>query len=358
MPHKENKNETTVSLVHGGQLNQMASRYHRPIEKWLDLSTGISPISYPIPYIPQEIWQQLPQTSDRLVEVAKRYYGTESISVTSGSQAVIARLPSLYLKFVKKLAINIDVWLPEVGYKEHEKSWRDSNFNIKKYNSLPSTESLAENAIVVVINPNNPTGELHQQQSLRLLLQKIEQCSGWLIVDEAFMDVVKPNQSIIHLTSSKHLLVLRSFGKFFGLAGIRIGFLSAHPHWIDKVNQISSPWEVNGPAQYIAEQALNDQGWQDNQHEALTVLSKKLEQLLSKTFLSTQKRNSSVDIRITGCELFKTITHPQASTLHDLLCRQGLYIRLCDEKNALRFGIPNQDQCIILEKLLAEHCHS
>jgi len=357
MTNKDKDNENTISLVHGGQLNQMVSCYKRPKEEWLDLSTGISPISYPIPSIPHDIWQQLPQTSDKLIEVAKRYYETESISVTSGSQAVIARLPSLYLRYVNKPPEKIDVWLPEIGYKEHERSWCDAGFNIKQYENLPCIDLLSENAIVVVINPNNPTGKLHQQQSLSSLLQKLELRSGWLIVDEAFMDVIKPNQSIINLTNNKHLFVLRSFGKFFGLAGIRIGFLSAHRYWLNKLNQISSPWEVNGPAQYIAEQALKDQGWQDDQQQTLTSLSNKLEQLLAKTFLNTPKRDSSTDIKIHGCALFKTLTHPHASTLYDLLCRQGLYIRLCDENNALRFGIPNQKQYIVLERLLAEHCH-
>jgi cobalamin biosynthetic protein CobC len=350
-------NENPSTLIHGGRLNAVAELYQIPLEEWIDLSTGISPISYPIPNIPQNIWQQLPQPSDGLIEAAKQYYDTENISVTSGSQAVISRLPSLYLKHTKKSPSKIDVWLPEVGYKEHERSWQEAAFNIKRYKHLPTAENLTLHAIVVVINPNNPTGELHEQHRLKVLLELVESLSGWLIIDEAFMDVVSANQSLIHLTTNKHLFVLRSVGKFFGLAGIRIGFLSAHPQWLNKLKQLSSPWEVNGPAQFIAELALNDHSWQSKQREQLMVLSIKLEQLLTEVFV--EPNNSFIqNIEISGCGLFKTLVHPQATELYEKFCRQGLYVRLCDENNALRFGIPDQEQYKKLENLLAQHRHS
>lgn len=355
MDTRDNRN--IAQLEHGGQLNKVAKLYSIPPEQWLDLSTGISPISYPIPNIPQHIWQQLPQTSTGLHQAAKSYYQTENISVTSGSQAVIARLPSLYLQTIKKPAQQVEVWLPKVGYKEHEKSWRNADFTIKQYQQLPDKTQLAKNAVVVVINPNNPSGVLQQKQPLTELLKTIEQLSGWLIIDEAFMDVIKPNQSLIHLTHNKHLFVLRSFGKFFGLAGIRIGFLSAHQYWLDKLAQLSSPWEVNGPAQFIAEQALKDRNWQLKQQQALTKLAAKLELLLTETFIDCAKSNSLQKITVSGCDLFKTLIHPQATEIHQSLCQQGLYVRLCDEKNALRFGIPTHEQNIILASLLAKHCH-
>lgn len=350
-------NKASATLVHGGQLNQMAELYHIPVEEWLDLSTGISPISYPIPEIPQTIWQQLPQPSKSLLDAARRYYGAENICATSGSQAIIARLPHLFQNHVQEDITNIDVWLPQVGYKEHEKSWRDAGFNIKQYHQLPVHDELTQHAIVVVINPNNPTGKLHQKQTLTSLLKNIEALSGWLVVDEAFMDVIKPSQSIIHLTVNKHLFVLRSVGKFFGLAGIRIGFLSANQDWLDKLTAMSSPWEVNGPAQFITEQVLNNQQWQSTQQQALITLSTQLERLLTATFLKPSCKGDKGKISISGCGLFKTLVHPQAAELFQSFCRQGLYVRLCDEKNALRFGVPKQEQFSKLTKLLAQHSH-
>jgi cobalamin biosynthetic protein CobC len=354
MPIMSNK---VTTLTHGGQLNQMAELYQIPPEQWLDLSTGISPISYPIPEIPLTIWQQLPQPSKNLLDAAQRYYGTKNITATSGSQAIIARLPDLFKNNVQENITNIDVWLPEIGYKEHEKSWCDAGFNIKQYAQLPSADELTQHAIVVVINPNNPTGKLHQQQTLTALLKKIEALSGWLVVDEAFMDVIKPSQSIINLTENKHLFVLRSVGKFFGLAGIRIGFLSANQYWLVRLQQMSSPWEVNGPAQFITEQALSNKSWQLAHQDDLVRLSKQLEELLAETFLTSANKGDEGVVSISGCGLFKTLIHPQATELFQLFCRQGLYVRLCDEKNALRFGVPKQEQLATLTELLAQHRH-
>jgi cobalamin biosynthetic protein CobC len=356
MTIRHNKNATT--LIHGGQLNKMAELYQIAIEKWLDLSTGISPTSYPIPEIPQTIWQQLPQSSEALLNAARNYYGCEHIFATSGSQAIIARLPHLFKLNIQENITKIDVWLPNIGYKEHEKSWLNAGFNIKQYQQLPSQKELTQHAIVVVINPNNPTGELYNQQTLQSLLITLESMSGWLIIDEAFMDVISPSQSIIHLTDNKHLFVLRSVGKFFGLAGIRIGFLSAHPDWLELLNQLSSPWEVNGPAQFITEQALTNNSWQLTQKNELKTLARNLENLLIKTFVKPLNNKINPDIHITGCDLFKILIHPQATELYQKFCCQGLYVRLCDEEHALRFGIPNQKQYKKLEKLFTQHCHS
>jgi cobalamin biosynthetic protein CobC len=182
----------------------------------------------------------------------------------------------------------------------------------------------------VVINPNNPTGTLHSRASLHSLLADIQILKGFLIVDEAFMDVIVPTQSLINLTDNKHLFVLRSIGKFFGLAGIRLGFLSANQYWLDKLAELGNPWEVNGPAQFVAEKALLDQQWQQHQLTNLRHLTADLTLLLSQTF----------DQKPTGTLLFQTVSLVNAPLIFERLCKQGIYVRLCDEQNALRFGIP------------------
>ena len=330
-----------MTLVHGGQLQQVALQYARPINDWLDLSTGISPSSYPIPSIPTPVWQQLPQPSLSLLNAAKRYYGTTNIVATSGSQAVIKQLPTVFKQHV---AEQTTVWLPQVGYKEHERAWREQGFTIQQYTQLPTSAQLTANCIVVVINPNNPTGELFSRNTLLALLDNIQTLKGWLILDEAFMDVVEPSQSIIAHTDNPHLLVLRSVGKFFGLAGIRLGFLSAHPQWLQALEKLSSPWEVNGPAQYITEIALMDTQWQQQQLLTLTALSAALEQLLMTTFVCP----------VAGSALFKTIRLDNAPEVYALLCQQGVYVRLCDEQNALRFGILDQNGLVKLTKILQQ----
>ncbi len=326
-----------MALVHGGQLQQIAKNSAIPLSQWLDLSTGINPNSYPIPVIPQDIWQQLPQTNQELLTVARHYYGTEHILATSGSQSVISKLPLLYQDHIQSQA---QVWLPKVGYKEHEKSWQEHGAKINHYHNLPTSEQLTPYAVVVVINPNNPSGQVCSQQQLLTLLNDIERLKGWLIIDEAFIDVMQANLSMIAYTDHPNLFVLRSVGKFFGLAGIRLGFLSATPKWLTLFNLACSPWEVNGPGQFVAQYALADTQWQQQQQRQLAQQAQNLEALLLQYFNGP----------ITGTHLFKTLYMADATQYFTQLCQQGIYVRLCDEKNALRFGIPNKQGLLKLEK--------
>jgi cobalamin biosynthetic protein CobC len=322
-------------LVHGGQLQQLAKIYQIPAEQWLDLSTGISPLSYPIPEIPIKVWQQLPDINQELLTAGRYYYGSNQLVASNGSQAIISKLPQLLVNNQDK---KITVWLPKVGYKEHEKAWHSQQLKISHYDDLPTLEQLSKNCIVVVINPNNPTGKLQSRACLHSLLEEIQTLNGFLIVDEAFMDVIVPTQSLIDLIDNKHLFVLRSIGKFFGLAGIRLGFLNAHQYWLDKLAELANPWEVNGPAQFVATKALRNRQWQQHQLTSLRELADNLTLLLSQAFNQIPK----------GTLLFQTVSLINAPQIFDLLCKQGIYVRLCDEQNALRFGIPLNDD---LQKL-------
>jgi len=329
-----------MALIHGGQLNNIAKYYQIPSEQWLDLSTGISPLSYPIPKIPMAVWQQLPQNSPELITAATTYYGCKNIMATSGSQSIISKLPLLCSQH---LGNQLKVWLPEVGYKEHEKAWRENGYQICHYHELPQPQHLTSQCVVIVINPNNPSGKLYNKELLSDLLACIEILGGWLVIDEAFMDVISPSQSLIAQTTNQQLFVLRSVGKFFGLAGIRLGFVSAAPVWLERLNALSSPWEVNGPAQFIATQALQDQYWQNKQQTNLQRLSNELEYLLQQYFCST----------ITGTTLFKTVKLVNAKNVFEQLCRCGVYVRLCDEQNALRFGLATDSDMNKLKGALA-----
>jgi len=322
-------------LVHGGQLQQIAETYQISVEQWLDLSTGISPLSYPVPEIPIKVWQQLPDTNQELLVAGNSYYGSNRLIATSGSQTIISKLPQLLMANQHE---KISVWLPRIGYKEHEKSWYFHQANIRHYDDLPTPEQLTPYCIVVVINPNNPTGTLYSRACLHSLLGDIEALDGFLIIDEAFMDVIVPTQSLIDLTENKHLFILRSIGKFFGLAGIRLGFLSANQYWLDKLAELANPWEVNGPAQFVATKALKGRQWQQQQLTNLHRLSDNLALLLSQVF--NQKP--------TGTLLFQTVSLINAPIIFDLLCKKGIYVRLCDEQNALRFGIPLDDELLKL----------
>lgn len=327
-----------MNLQHGGQLPTVAQQFNIPIDQWLDLSTGISPFSYPINRVPERYYRDLPHFCPSLINAAKQYYQAENVLPCHGSQAVIERLPIIWRQHNK---INNTVYLPKVGYKEHQKSWLDAGYSPQYYDDeLPQV--LKSFSVVIVINPNNPNGQFYQQQELLSLYQQVKSVQGLLVVDEAFIDVMPQGHSLIPTINDDHLMVLRSFGKFFGLAGLRIGFAFAATKWLNKLSAMLGPWQVNGPAQFIAQQALNDEQWQTAQLDKLTVASNQLTSLLKQYFPA----------KISSCPLFITVYLDDANEVYQRLCQQGVYVRLTDEKDSLRFGIPNEEGLMKLEEVL------
>ena len=337
-----------MALIHGGQLQQVAKQFNRAPENWLDLSTGIAPFSYPIPEIPEVLYQALPQLSNRLALAAKRYYDADSLLVTNGSQAIIKLLPTLWYE---QNPYSTTVYLPEQGYKEHALAWEVAGFTLCWYKGeLPELAKIENNSVLVIINPNNPTGQLYSRSVLINYQQKLEACGGLLVVDEAFIDVITPSQSMTNAISNyKNTLILRSFGKFFGLAGIRIGFLMGAKVWLEKFSECLGPWQVNGPAQYIAEKALVDKRWQEKQRRSLKTSSEKL------TTILTENLPHEFITTIAGTHLFQTVYFKAEFAVENYyiaLCQQGIYVRLTDDKCALRFGIAKTDQLDRLTKAL------
>lgn len=334
-----------MALQHGGQLLIIAQQFNIPAEQWLDLSTGIAPYHYPIPVIPSVVWAHLPQTNASLLAAATAYYDCPSVLPVHGSQSVIQRLPELWLSYQQhnvKRDGALSVYLPEEGYKEHEKSWREVGANIYGYKELPIDEPLKRNCVVVLINPNNPTGELTSRSQVLALLKKVKEQQGLLIVDEAFMDTTDGSQSLISYTQDSALIVLRSLGKFFGLAGLRLGFVAACPAWLTRISANQGPWAVSGPAQFVGAKALVDNTWQLQQLARLQLLSVKLSELLKRIF----------NVSSQGTLLFQTVYLPQAKVVYHKLCLQAVYVRLTDNQLALRFGVPLEQDFSRLERAL------
>ncbi|MBU2891859.1 pyridoxal phosphate-dependent class II aminotransferase [Colwellia sp. D2M02] len=336
-----------MTLIHGGQLHQVAAQYKIPVNNWLDLSTGIAPLSYAIPDIPLALWQQLPQKNADLLAAAQGYYQcSQPLLVTNGSQSIIKALPLLWAQknsqVIGKLAST--VYLPERGYKEHGQAWQDAGHLLCFYqDELPEITELTPYCVLVVINPNNPTGKLFSRETLQAYQQAIRRLHGLLVIDEAFMDVIEKPYSMGGLVTHSHTLVLRSFGKFFGLAGIRLGFLIANDEWRKVFSNYLGPWQVNGPAQFIAQVALLDTDWQAEQKQTLSTLKATQVALLQRCW------GDDLIATMHGCNLFITVTfhadlkqgksHFIAQQLYHLLCLQGVYVRLADENDTLRFGI-------------------
>jgi len=340
-----------MAILHGGQLTRVAKQYQIPVSQWLDLSTGIAPFSYPVPPIALDSWQALPTISPRLIKAASDYYQAKHCWPLSGSQQLIEKLPQLWQDKKQRNAshqgVEKHVYLPKVGYKEHQHAWTKAGYQLHFYQrELPS--AIEKNSVVVVINPNNPLTDSFTIAALQRCQQHCQTQQALLIIDEAFADIFAPQFSFVTQLNDDldDVIVLRSFGKFFGLAGIRIGFVCSSQAWCDIIQESNGPWSVNGPALVIAEQALQDKAWQLAQIKRLEQQSQQQKALLEQA-LSTQ------DYRIESNALFITVFLENAPELYDKLCQQAVYVRLTDEQDALRFGIANEAQLITLQHQLA-----
>lgn len=340
-----------MAVLHGGQLSRIAKLYDIPEQQWLDLSTGIAPFSYPIPEISNKTWQDLPIVGDDLLTVAKQYYQAKYCWPVSGSQSLIEKLPDLWRdkNSANKLSPK-HVYLPKVGYKEHQQAWQQAQYKLHFYQQhLP--EEIENNSVVVVINPNNPLNDKFSIEALKALQICCEKSNSLLIIDEAFADILKPKFSFVsHIKeNTEDVIVLRSFGKFFGLAGIRIGFVCSGLIWFNIIKQSSGPWAINGPALAITQKALQDKKWHKQQIERLQTQSEKQQQLIA-DYLPA--------VCIEANALFITVFLNNAPDVYHLFCLQGLYVRLTDENDALRFGISTDLQLIKLQKILADCRHT
>lgn len=312
-------------LDHGGRLNNAAKKYQIPVENWIDLSTGINPDHWPVPVIPSECFTRLPETDDGLMEAAQQYYQVDNVLAVAGSQAAIQLLPRLRNKC--KVAV------PEVGYAEHAYQWLTAGHDVISYKTSVIENIINDIDVLVIINPNNPTGEIYTQIQLLQWHKMLQSRQGWLIVDEAFIDCNVIN-SLVSFSQQSGLIVLRSIGKYFGLAGVRSGFVFAEQELLESMNEMLGPWALTGVSRYVTKNALLDKTWQKKTKETLNESSEKMHDLIVKYS----------GVYPSGSCLFKTIMHVDAEQIFDSFAQKGLLVRLLDNKKGLRFGLPKENQ--------------
>lgn len=312
-------------LEHGGQLRNAAKYYKIPLRNWIDLSTGINPNGYPIPNIPTECWQRLPENNDGLLIAAQNYYQAESLLAVAGSQAAIQMLPFLYPYS------NVGILAP--AYAEHKACWQQAGHQLIPLTPENIESHLSLLQVLIIVNPNNPTGHLFSPQQLLDWHRILQAKNGVLIVDEAFIETCS-SHSLSHLAPQTGLIILRSVGKFFGLAGIRCGFVIAMPKLLALLEEKLGAWPLSHPSRYIATKALTDRQWQQ---QMLITLSQQGQQL--------QKLLQSQNLNPTGSHaLFQWVKTPLAEILHQQLAQQGILTRLFTEPKSLRFGLPKNEQ--------------
>lgn len=315
-------------LEHGGRLRRAAREQGIALDRWLDLSTGISPYPWPVPPIPGYVWQRLPEEDDGLVERARDYYGAPDVLPVAGSQAAIQALPLL------RERSRVGVIAP--GYAEHAHAWRRAGHEVHLRAATDLVADTAGDDVVVLIQPNNPGGERFAPQALLRLHVALAARGGWLVVDEAFIDAT-PEDSLCHYTDRTGLVVLRSVGKFFGMAGARAGFVCARRDTLDALAEHLGPWTLSGPARFVLAQALADRSWQARARERLRASAERLATMLARHGL----------VPSGGSAFFQWCVTGRAPALHAALAARGILVRLFDQPTSLRFGLPGDDESFV-----------
>ena len=335
-----------MMLEHGGRLNQAAERWGIPRSEWLDLSTGINPNGWPVPEIPAELWQRLPEADDGLEEVIRKWSGAPAEAAcvpVPGSQAAIMALP--------KLRKPCRVGIPVPGYREHGHNWRQAGHAIVPIGPEQTGGGatgcddrwLDRLDVLVWINPNNPTGAIVPPSTLLRWHRRLQKRGGWLVVDEAFMDAT-PAFSLAPRAGLPGLVILRSLGKFFGLAGVRAGAVLSDSVVAESLKLMLGPWSLSGPGRFVMRRALEDGAWQQQSRMNLQFSASRLRAMLQTAGLTL----------VGSGTLFQTVRLDRPQPLADQLATWAVLVRVFEQPGMLRFGLPGgESQWQKLEVALA-----
>ena len=318
-------------MVHGGRLFDARHAFPGAPEPWIDLSTGINPAPYPVGEISEASWTRLPEENEiRALEAAAAHtFGArfESYVIAApGTETLIHMLPRLFpAKRVGILGFT---------YSEHAIAWESAGADVESVDTIEAL--LASDAFdtVVIVNPNNPCGRLVELPHLTALASKLARKGGRLIVDEAFMDLMEDASSFVHRLPNEGAVILRSFGKTFGLAGLRLGFALAGPHDGAAIRAALGSWPISGASIEIGLRAYGDTGW-------LTATMARLEEDCSDLDSIIERLGLKV---IGGTPLYRLAEGDHAQEMFQRLAQSGILVRAFKDKpNWLRFGIPGGD---------------
>ena len=298
---------------HGGGLDDAILKYGGNRTNWLDLSTGINPIPYPIPKVPNHFWHSLPdsQAQSALLSAARKFWKVPNganIIASSGVSQLIAMLPSL-------LPVNcVEIIGPT--YNEHAAAFHSSGWTVGETGSVR-----------VIVHPNNPDGNQH------VISKQDAKNTDLMIIDESFCDVT-PDETLINLTDQNNVIVLKGLGKFWGLAGLRLGFAVAAPELIKKITDRVGPWAISGPAQFIGQAALTDNSWIIKTRSRLREDSLRLDNLM------IEYGNKPLG----GTDLFRLYEVKNATKIQNTLAKKFIWTRIFPySSNWLRLGIPGTE---------------
>ncbi|RWE37290.1 threonine-phosphate decarboxylase CobD [Mesorhizobium sp.] len=328
-----------AAVDHGGSLGRARALFpHAPLP-FVDLSTGINPHSYPLFDLPATALSRLPEAGQlrELAEIAAAAYGAPSVEqvvAAPGTQVLLPRVASL-VKPGKALVLG-------PTYAEHARAAAIAGHAVGEVNDF---EALAQADLAVLVNPNNPDGRIVERDRLLDLAARLRSKGGLLVVDEAFMDVGPTEHSIAGDARESGIVVLRSFGKFFGLAGVRLGFAIADRLTAERLDAQFGPWAVAGPALEYGIRALADTEWQTAMRQRLASDAHRIDALLGRFGVPVAG----------GTSLFRYLSFPPAPGLFSALGERGILLRhFAERPQVLRAGLPaGEEEWQRLESALA-----
>lgn len=322
---------------HGGDIAEAARRWGIAAESWLDLSTGISPFPCPVPHLPRSIWQRLPDGGDALLAAACNYYGTPELIAVPGSQAAIQQLPKIlcaerspgYVNAAGRSATTTTAAIVSPTYAEYQLAWENAGARVEAIAPDDVSAAAGRVDVLVLCNPNNPTGRHWPADELLALHARLAARGAWLIVDEAFVDAT-PEFSLAAHAGKPGLVVLRSLGKFFGLAGARVGFVLAPQPLRERLQQAVGPWAVTGPSEAAATAALANTAFHARARERLGTASRRLNNVLRDHGYAVAGLSN----------YFAWVLHARSRQLQKHFAQAGILIRVFDQPSSFRLGLP------------------
>ncbi|MDR7036468.1 cobalamin biosynthetic protein CobC [Methylobacterium sp. BE186] len=309
-------------VSHGGDLDAARRLFPDAPEQWIDLSTGINPVPYPCPPLEASLFRRLPAPADlaALRAAAATAYCADPAAIVPapGTQILIEILP--------RLLPPGRVAVVSPTYAEHEAAWIRGGHAVA---AVPEIAGIGEADVAIVVNPNNPDGRVIPAPRLRALAERLRGRGGLLLVDEAFADL-EPVESLCPFVGPG-LVVLRSFGKTYGLAGIRLGFAVAEPGFAERIAAALGPWAVSGPALAIGRAALDDAAWREAAARERRWDAERLDRMIA-------RGGGRV---VGGTALFRTADFADGPDLFRRLGEAGIYVRRFEAApERLRFGLP------------------
>jgi len=313
-------NNKDLNIQHGGDIDLAIKKYGGKREDWVDLSTGINGTSYPwqesinveLRNLPSnKILMNLEKAAARAYKIAE----SADTAAVSGAQQIINLLP-ICLKSCNSVTI--------LGptYSEYEKAFKSSGI---KTQTVSEVSKLSSSDIAIIVNPNNPTGKVIADEMLEDLSKKVR----ILIIDESFKMF-----STRRTLNFSNIIQINSLGKFFGLAGIRLGFVSGPSDFIKAVKEMLGPWPVSSLAAEIGIVALNDRVWISEMEKLLVTESNALHEACNSRNWELVGRTS----------LFHTYATSSCLEVEKQFAAHGIWVRTFDYSETwVRLGIPTSE---------------